>query len=95
MNGHSPPLTDEKEPDSLLIPNQQAINHGERAAMGGIIERQKELRQRRHRKKKLKVFKRRLAKATPSEKAHIATKIRHLTPGGSVIVANLGLEERK
>ena len=64
-------------------------------AMGGIIERQKELRQRRHRKKKLKVFKRRLAKATASEKAHIAAKIRRLTPGGSVIVANLGLEERK
>ena len=37
--------------------------------MGGIIERQKELRQRRHRKKKLKVFKRRLAKATASERA--------------------------
>ena len=38
--------------------------------MGGIIERHKELKQRRHRKKKLKVFKRRLAKATPSERAH-------------------------
>ena len=63
--------------------------------MGGIIERQKELAQRRHRKKKLKVFKRRLAKATPSEKAHIATKIRRLTPGGAVIVASWGLEERK
>ena len=39
--------------------------------MGGIIERHKELRQRRHRKKKLKVFKRRLAKATASEKTCI------------------------
>ena len=29
--------------------------------MGGILQRQRELRQRRHRKKKLKVFKRRLA----------------------------------
>ena len=63
--------------------------------MGGILQRDRELRQRRHRKKKLKVFKRRLAKATASEKAHIAAKIRRLTPGGGVIVATLGLEERK
>jgi hypothetical protein len=63
--------------------------------MGGIIERHKELRKRRHRKKKLKVFKRRLAKATPSEKAHIAAKIRRLTPGGEKVIENLKLEERK
>jgi hypothetical protein len=63
--------------------------------MGGIIERHKELRQRRHRKKKLKVFKRRLAKATPSEKAHIAAKIRRLTPGAEIIIGALALEERK
>ena len=49
--------------------------------MGGIIERHKELKQRRHRKKKLKILKRRAVKATASEKTHI--------------VANLGLEERK
>ena len=63
--------------------------------MGGIIERHKELRQRRHRKKKLTILKRRAAKATPSEKAHIATKIRRLTPGAEVIIATMGLEERK
>jgi hypothetical protein len=63
--------------------------------MGGIVQRQRELRRRRHRKKKLKVFKRRLVKATASEKAVIAGKIRKLSPGGEVIVANLGLEERK
>jgi hypothetical protein len=63
--------------------------------MGGQIERDKELRQRRHRKKKMKVFRRKLTKATPSEKAHIAAKIRRLTPGGAVIVAAMGLEERK
>ncbi len=63
--------------------------------MGGLIQRHRELRQRRHRKKKLKVLKRRLSKATASEKAHLATKIRRLTPGGEVIIANLGLEERK
>jgi hypothetical protein len=63
--------------------------------MGGIIERHKELAKRRHRKKKLKVLKRRATKATPSEKAHIATKIRRLTPGAEVIIATMGLEERK
>jgi len=63
--------------------------------MGGIVQRQRELAQRRHRKKKLKVLKRRAAKATSSEKSHIATKIRRLTPGAEVIIATLGLEERK
>lgn len=63
--------------------------------MGGIIERHKELAKRRHRKKKLKVLKRRLTKSTPSEKAHIVSKIRRLTPGAEVIIASLGLEERK
>ena len=63
--------------------------------MGGQIERDKELRQRRHRKKKLKVLKRRASKATASEKSHIAMKIRRLTPGGDIIVKTLGLEERK
>ena len=63
--------------------------------MGGIIERHKELAKRRHRKKKMKVLKRRAAKATPSEKAHIAMKIRRLTPGAEVIIKTMGLEERK
>jgi hypothetical protein len=63
--------------------------------MGGTIHRLKEIKQRRHRKKKLANFKRRLTKATASEKAHIASKIRKLTPGAEVIIANLGLEERK
>jgi hypothetical protein len=63
--------------------------------MGGMIQRHRELRQRRHRKKKLKVFKRRLTKATASEKAHIAAKIRRLTPGGEVIVRELKLEDRQ
>jgi hypothetical protein len=63
--------------------------------MGGILQRQRELRARRHRKKKLSVFKRKLAKANASEKAVIAGKIRRLSPGAEVIIANLGLEERK
>lgn len=63
--------------------------------MGGIIERHKELRRRRSRKKKLKIFKRKADKATPSEKAVLATKIRRMTPGAEVVIANWGLEERK
>lgn len=63
--------------------------------MGGIIERQKELRRRRKRKQKIKIMKRKLEKATPSEKAVMAAKIRNMTPGAEVIIANLGLEERK
>ncbi len=63
--------------------------------MGGIVERQKELRRRRKRKHKLKIIKRKLEKATPSEKAVMAGKIRSMTPGAEVIIAALGLEERK
>lgn len=63
--------------------------------MGGQIERNKELRQRRHRKKKMTILKRKLTKANASEKMVIANKIRRLTPGAEVIIANLGLAERK
>jgi hypothetical protein len=63
--------------------------------VGGIVERQKELRRRRKRKNKINILKRKVAKATPSEKSVIANKIRNMTPGAEVIIANLGLEERK
>lgn len=57
-------------------------------------ERRKELKRRRHRRAKLNIYLRKLKKATVSERAMIAEKIRNLTPGGEVIVANLGLQER-
>jgi hypothetical protein len=63
--------------------------------VGGIIERHKELRRRRKRKQKLKVFKRKAAKSTPTEKGLIANKLRNMTPGAEVNIANWGLEERK
>jgi hypothetical protein len=59
-----------------------------------ISERGKELKRRRHRKEKLDRWKKRLQNATVSERAAIAEKIRRLTPGGEVVVRNLGLEER-
>jgi hypothetical protein len=60
----------------------------------GSIERRKELKRRRHRRVKVAHLKRRVQKATASEKAVIAEKIRRLSPGGTLIVAQLGLEEK-
>ncbi|MBL9080444.1 MAG: hypothetical protein JNK76_01470 [Planctomycetales bacterium] len=60
--------------------------------MGGITDRKQEIKRRRHRKKKLSIFKRKLKKAGASEKAVIVEKIRNLTPGAEVIIANLGLD---
>lgn len=57
-------------------------------------ERRRELKRRRHRKQKTDLLKRRAAKASPSEKIHIAAKLRKLTSGGESIIASLGLEER-
>jgi hypothetical protein len=61
--------------------------------MGGIIERHKELGRRRKRRKKLAGLKRRLVKASASEKTLIAAKVRKMTPGAEVIIAAWGLEK--
>ena len=63
--------------------------------MGGIIHRMKELRQRRKRKKKMAVLKRKAVKASASEKAVMANKIRRMTPGAEIIIAAMGLEEKR
>ncbi len=57
-------------------------------------ERRKEIKRRRHRRKKLALLGRKLEKATVSERAVIADKVRQLTPGGEVIVAKWELEKR-
>jgi len=57
-------------------------------------ERKKEIRRRRHRRKKIAGFARKLEKATVSERAVIAEKLRALTPGGSEIIARWALEKR-
>jgi len=59
-----------------------------------ISERKQELKRRRHRRKKLKRWQERLPKTTVSERAAIADKVRQLTPGAEVIIANWGIEER-
>lgn len=56
--------------------------------MGGISERHKEIKRRRHRRKKLNHFAKKLKKATFSEKAMIAEKIRNMTPGCETIITN-------
>jgi hypothetical protein len=57
-------------------------------------ERRREIKRRRHRRKKLGQLGKRLQKATVSEKATIAEKIRKLTPGGEAVVESWGLETR-
>lgn len=57
-------------------------------------ERKRELRRRRHRKKKMSVLSRKLAKATVSERTLIADKLRALTPGGEAIIANWDIEKK-
>ena len=57
-------------------------------------ERRKELKRRRHRRHKMNYYKKKIETATVSEKAHMAQKIRSLTPGAQEIIEKLGLEER-
>jgi hypothetical protein len=59
-----------------------------------ISERKKEIKRRRHRRKKLDLFTKRLKKANASERAVIVEKIRSMTPGCEVIISAWGLEER-
>lgn len=57
-------------------------------------ERRKELKRRRHRRKKVSQFSRKLPKATVSERAAIAEKLRNMTPGGEEIIEEWELEKR-
>lgn len=59
-----------------------------------ICERKKELKRRRHRRRKVALLGRRLKKATVSERAAIAERVRKLTPGAEQIISAWGLEER-
>jgi len=63
--------------------------------MGGISNRMKEIKRRRHRRQAMAKFQARLPKATTSEKQLIAEKIRKMTPGCEDLVIRLGLEEGK
>jgi hypothetical protein len=62
--------------------------------VGGISERHKEIKRRRHRRKKLAQLAGRLKKATVSEKAVIAQKVRNLTAGAELLIERWGLNEK-
>lgn len=57
------------------------------------VERQHELRRRRTRRRKYKIYARKAAKASAAEKAILAEKIRKLSPGCEVVIKRLKLEE--
>jgi hypothetical protein len=59
-----------------------------------ISERKKELKRRRHRRKKYENFGKKLRTATVSERAIIAEKLRSLTPGCNEIITRWELEKR-
>ena len=63
--------------------------------MGGISNRMKEIKRRRHRRQKLAKFETKLKKATISEKQVIADKLRKMTPGCDGLIVLMGLEDRK
>jgi hypothetical protein len=62
--------------------------------MGGISNRMKEIKRRRHRRQKLAKFESKLKKATTSEKQVIAEKLRKMTTGCDDLIMRMGLEQR-
>jgi len=63
--------------------------------MGGISNRMKEIKRRRKRRQTLGKFQSKLKKATTSEKLVMADKLRKMTTGAEVLIAAMGLTERK
>jgi hypothetical protein len=58
-------------------------------------ERERELRRRRKRLKKMTMIKKRAEKASASEKEVLAAKIRRITPGAEELITALKLEPGK
>jgi uncharacterized protein with von Willebrand factor type A (vWA) domain len=56
-----------------------------------ISERKKEIKRRRKRREKLTHLKKKLGKATKSEQVEIARKVRGMTSGAEVVIANWNL----
>lgn len=59
----------------------------------GCSERQKEIKRRRHRRKKVAEIEARAKKASASEKEVLARKLRNLTPGANELIERFGLEK--
>jgi hypothetical protein len=80
-------------PAWALIRGIQSIHEGEEIQLATCSERKTELRKRQKRRLQVTRLKKRLAKATKSEKVEIARKLRTMTPGAEVLIANWGLIE--
>ena len=63
--------------------------------MGGISNRMKEIKRRRTRRQKVAKFHTKVKKATASERVIMADKLRKLTSGCEILIAAMGLEDRK
>ncbi len=59
----------------------------------GCSERQKEIKRRRQRKRKVAAIATRAKKASASEKEVLARKLRGLTPGAEGLIKKLGIEK--
>ena len=80
----------------LGFPTVSALDHLKGTfSMGGISNRMKEIKRRRHRRQKLVKMQMKLKKATASEKLVMADKLRRMTTGANVLIARMGLEDRK
>jgi hypothetical protein len=55
-------------------------------------ERERELRRRRKRKKKIELLRKRVEKASSSEKEVLAAKIRNMSPGAEELIKAMGLK---
>ncbi len=55
-------------------------------------ERRRELRRRRKRTKVVSLIKQKASKASASDKAKMAEKLRRITPGAELIIQSAGLE---
>lgn len=60
----------------------------------GCSERQKEIKRRRKRREKIKTFRSKIKKASVSDKAIFAAKLREMTPGAHALIEELELEQR-
>lgn len=58
------------------------------------IDRVQEIKRRRHRRKKLAILARKLKTAKHSETLVIKDKLRKLTPGADVIIANWKIDQK-
>jgi hypothetical protein len=74
-------------------PQPTTIHTGEENPLSTCSERKTELRKRQKRRLQVTRLKKRMVKATKSEKVEIARKLRDITPGAEVLIANWGLAE--